>query len=147
MIKLVSVSAAALLFCSTAMAQDMSAQPPSQGTDAQTGTTTPDMGPTTPDSGTMSPDTGTATPMPDGSTSDPSMPQGSTATPDATTPMPDGSTSSPTMQDGTMGNPTDTTGNVTPPPPTTPKDYPLCSKTVQDSCMNPSEAPKGKKRR
>src|SRR3546814_4300854 len=71
MIKLVSVSAAALLFCSTAMAQDMSAQPPSQGTDAQTGTTTPDMGPTTPDSGTMSPDTGTATPMPDGSTSDP----------------------------------------------------------------------------
>src|SRR3546814_1105401 len=95
-----------------------------------------------PDSGTMSPDRGTATPMPDGSTSDPSMPQGSTTTPDATTPMPDGSTSSPTMQDGTMGNPTDTTGNVTPPPPTTPKDYPLCSKTVQYSCMNPSEAPK-----
>src|SRR3546814_18918905 len=75
------------------------------------------------------------------------MPQGSTTTPNATTPMPDGSTSSPTMQDGTMGNPTDTTGNVTPPPPTTPKEYPLCSKTVQDSCMNPSEAPKGKKRR
>ncbi|MCP1469803.1 hypothetical protein J3E64_001485 [Sphingobium sp. OAS761] len=26
------------------------------------------------------------------------------------------------------------------PPPTEAKDYPLCSKTVQDSCINPGEA-------
>src|SRR3546814_19737040 len=107
MIKLVSVSAAALLFCNTAMAQDMSAQPPSQGTDAQTGTTTPDMGPTTPDSGTMSPATGTATPLPDGSTSDPSMPPWSTPTPAATTPLPYASTSPPTIHYCTICHPPD----------------------------------------
>lgn len=34
-----------------------------------------------------------------------------------------------------------------PPPPAPRTDYPVCSKTVQDSCINPSEARKAKRRR
>jgi hypothetical protein len=40
---------------------------------------------------------------------------------------------------GSSANPVEVGGNATPPPPT-PKDYPVCSKTVQDSCVNPGEA-------
>jgi len=46
---------------------------------------------------------------------------------------------------GSPRNPVVVGGNVTPPPPT-PQDYPLCSRTVQDSCRNPGEAPRGKRR-
>jgi hypothetical protein len=33
------------------------------------------------------------------------------------------------------------------PPPAEAKDYPVCSRTVQDSCINPGEAGKSRKRR
>jgi hypothetical protein len=46
---------------------------------------------------------------------------------------------------GSSANPVTVGGNVTPPP-ATPQDYPVCSKTVQDSCINPGEA-KRKSRR
>ncbi|WP_445326815.1 Fe-S oxidoreductase [Sphingobium sp. AN558] len=39
---------------------------------------------------------------------------------------------------GTSANPVTVGGNVTPPP-TEAKDYPVCSKTVQDSCINRGE--------
>ena len=48
----------------------------------------------------------------------------------------------PNAPEGTQANPTVIGGNAESPP--APKDfYPLCSKTLKDSCMNPSEAPKG----
>jgi hypothetical protein len=40
---------------------------------------------------------------------------------------------------GSAANPVVMGGNVTPPPPG-PRDVPICSKTVTDSCMNPSQA-------
>ncbi|MDZ7895825.1 MAG: hypothetical protein U5M50_13210 [Sphingobium sp.] len=47
---------------------------------------------------------------------------------------------------GSPQNPVVVGGNMTAPPPA-PKDYPMCSKTVQDSCQNPGEGPRrGKKR-
>jgi hypothetical protein len=45
---------------------------------------------------------------------------------------------------GSSANPVTVGGNVTPPP-ATPQDYPKCSKTVQDSCINPGEAKRSKK--
>ncbi|HWV12217.1 MAG TPA: Fe-S oxidoreductase [Sphingobium sp.] len=47
---------------------------------------------------------------------------------------------------GSPANPVTVGGNMTPPP-AGGKDYPLCSRTVQDSCINPSEAPRSKKMR
>lgn len=45
---------------------------------------------------------------------------------------------------GSASNPVTVGGNVTPPP-TEAKDYPVCSKSVQDSCINPGE--RGRKKR
>lgn len=45
---------------------------------------------------------------------------------------------------GSSANPVTVGGNMTPPPAEA-KDYPLCSKTVQDSCINPGEARRMKK--
>lgn len=42
---------------------------------------------------------------------------------------------------GSAENPVTVGGNMTPPP-TEAKVYPLCSRTVQDSCINPGEAHK-----
>lgn len=42
---------------------------------------------------------------------------------------------------GTAANPVTIGGNMTPPP-AGGKNYPLCSRTVQDSCVNPGEAGK-----
>lgn len=39
---------------------------------------------------------------------------------------------------GSAANPVVMGGNMTAPP-TTPKDYPLCTRTIQDSCVNPGE--------
>jgi hypothetical protein len=47
---------------------------------------------------------------------------------------------------GSASNPVTVGGNMTPPPAEA-KDYPLCSRTVQDSCINPGEAGKSRKRR
>ena len=47
---------------------------------------------------------------------------------------------------GSSANPVTVGGNMTPPP-AGGKDYPLCSRTVQDSCINPGEAPRSKKAR
>ena len=53
---------------------------------------------------------------------------------------------SPAAPVGSSANPVVVGGNVTPPP--APKaDYPLCSKTIQDSCINPGEAKRKVRRR
>ncbi|KEQ54925.1 hypothetical protein BV95_00838 [Sphingobium chlorophenolicum] len=46
---------------------------------------------------------------------------------------------------GSSANPATVGGNMTPPP-AEQKDYPLCSKTVQDSCINRGEAGKSKRK-
>jgi hypothetical protein len=61
-------------------------------------------------------------------------------------PAPADAPSDPTAPVGSSGNPVEVGGNVTPPPAEA-KDYPLCSKAVQDSCINPSEAKRAKKHR
>lgn len=48
----------------------------------------------------------------------------------------------PTAPVGSASNPVVVGGNMTAPPPA-PKDYPLCTKTITDSCVNPGQAPKG----
>lgn len=58
-------------------------------------------------------------------------------------PAPAGAPSDPSAPVGSAENPVKVGGNMTPPP-TEAKQYPLCSKTVQDSCMNPGEAKKAK---
>lgn len=54
-------------------------------------------------------------------------------------PAPADAAKDPAAPVGSSANPVTVGGNVTPPP-TEAKDYPVCSKTVQDSCINPGEA-------
>jgi hypothetical protein len=42
---------------------------------------------------------------------------------------------------GSAANPMVAGGNMTAPPAEAHKEYPLCSKTVKDECINPSQAP------
>lgn len=110
----------------TAIAQgapDNMAQPP---TPAMPGTAGEGATPATPadpnagqPTGAVPPDTGMAPASP-GVAQDPTAPMGSSA------------------------NPVTVGGNMTPPP-AGGKDYPLCSRTVQDSCINPGEAPRSKR--
>lgn len=59
-----------------------------------------------------------------------------------------GTTPDPAAPVGSPANPAVVGGNMTPPPPASAmKDYPLCSRSVQDSCINPGEARKMKKRK
>ncbi|HEX7742569.1 MAG TPA: hypothetical protein VF442_09085 [Sphingobium sp.] len=55
------------------------------------------------------------------------------------TPAPAGVPQDPAAPVGSSANPVTVGGNMTPPP-AEKKDYPLCSRTVQDSCINPGEA-------
>lgn len=61
-------------------------------------------------------------------------------------PAPAGVPQDPTAPVGSSANPVTMGGNMTPPP-AGGKGYPLCSETVQDSCINPGEARKARKRR
>lgn len=60
-------------------------------------------------------------------------------------PAPAGVPNDPSAPVGSSSNPVTVGGNMTPPP-TEAKDYPVCTRTVQDSCVNRGEAPKGRKR-
>jgi len=51
----------------------------------------------------------------------------------------------PTAPVGSPDNPVVVGGNMTAPP-ATPKNYPKCSKTITDSCINPGEARKMRRR-
>ncbi|MCE7797038.1 Fe-S oxidoreductase [Sphingobium sufflavum] len=51
----------------------------------------------------------------------------------------------PTAPVGSAANPVVVGGNLTAPP-AAPKDYPVCTKTITDSCVNRSEAGKARKR-
>lgn len=93
------------------------------------------------------PSPGTAMPPP-GADPNAGQPMGAVPADPGMAPAPAGVPSDPAAPVGSSENPVKVGGNMTPPP-TEAKEYPLCSKTVQDSCMNPGEAKraKAKKRR
>ncbi|WP_255325611.1 Fe-S oxidoreductase [Sphingobium sp. 15-1] len=131
-----------------AIAQDVPAsQPPA--TDAPP---PPDQGatpatPATPADPAMSP-AAPATPATPPPGADPNAGQPTGAVPPDTgmRPAPAGVPHDPSAPVGSSANPATVGGNMTPPP-TEQKDYPLCSKTVQDSCINPGEASRSARKR
>jgi len=132
-----------------AIAQDMpaSTQPPETGAPPppeQGATPATPATPADPGAASASPAT-PATPPP---AADPNAGQPMGAVPPETgmQPAPAGVPHDPSAPVGTSANPATVGGNMTPPP-TEQKDYPLCSKTVQDSCINRSEAPKSMRKR
>ena len=134
---------------SVAIAQDTPAtttQTPAEGTQAEPAMPATPATPATP----ADPQTGTsampATPATPATGADPNagQPTGSVPTDSGMQPAPAGVPQDPAAPVGSSANPVTMGGNMTPPP-TEAKDYPLCSRTVQDSCINPGEA-KGRKR-
>ncbi|WP_081764216.1 Fe-S oxidoreductase [Sphingobium sp. Ant17] len=112
---------------SAAIAQQM---PASQAPgDAMTPPTDPSMGP----------------PPPPANDPNAGMPTGAVPSDPGMMPATPGAPNDPTAPMGSSSNPVTVGGNMTPPPAEA-KDYPVCSKTVQDSCVNPSEARKMRKR-
>jgi hypothetical protein len=87
-----------------------------------------------------------ATPATPATPADPNAGQPTGAVPPSAgmTPAPAGVPTDPTAPVGSSANPVTVGGNMTPPP-AGGKDYPLCSRTVQDSCINPGEAPRSKR--
>ncbi len=73
------------------------------------------------------------------------MPTGAVPADPGMDPAPAGVPNDPAAPVGSAANPVTVGGNMTPPPAEA-KDYPVCSKTVQDSCINPSEARKARRR-
>lgn len=80
--------------------------------------------------------------------SDPNAGQPAGAVPPDTgmVPAPAGVPRDPSAPVGSDANPVTVGGNMTPPPTET-KQYPVCSRTVQDSCVNPGEGRRGRMRR
>ncbi|QDC36798.1 Fe-S oxidoreductase [Sphingobium fuliginis] len=135
-----------------AIAQDMpaSAQPPVADTPPppeQGATPATPATPAEPGATPASPAT-PATPATPPPAADPNAGQPTGAVPPDTgmQPAPAGVPRDPSAPVGTSANPATVGGNMTPPP-TEQKDYPLCSRTVQDSCINRSEAPKSMRKR
>lgn len=92
------------------------------------------------------PGTSAATPATPATPADPNAGQPTGAVPPETgmAPAPAGVPQDSTAPVGSSANPVTVGGNMTPPPAAA-KDYPLCSRTVQDSCINPGEARAAKK--
>lgn len=90
--------------------------------------------------------TDAATPASPATAADPNAGQPTGEVPADTGMMPatPGMPKDPAAPVGSAANPVTVGGNMTPPP-AGGKDYPLCSRTVQDSCINPGEAPRSKK--
>lgn len=125
-----SVAALGLLTATSAMAQE-APPPPNDMGDAQM----PQTPPATPPS--------TSPPAPDPNAG---QPIGEVPPTTGMTAAPAGTPQDPSAPVGSSANPVTVGGNATPPP-AAQTDYPLCSKAVQDSCINPGEAKKSRKRR
>lgn len=119
-----------------AVAQDMpaSTQPPATDT------------PPLPDQGAAPAAPATPATPPPGADPNAGQPTGAVPPDTGMKPAPADAPKDPTAPVGSSGNPVTVGGNMTPPP-TEKKDYPLCSRTVQDSCINPSEARKSMRKR
>ncbi|UZW56465.1 Fe-S oxidoreductase [Sphingobium sp. JS3065] len=127
-----------------AIAQDMpaSAQPPATDAPPPPGQGATPATPASPAEPGTAPAT-PATPAAPPPAADPNAGQPTGAVPPNTgmQPAPAGVPRDPSAPVGTSANPATVGGNMTPPP-TEQKEYPLCSKTVQDSCINRGEARK-----
>lgn len=143
--KSIMLAGAAMLGFSTVMtgaaiAQDMSApaaQPPGDAA------TPPDQAaPPPPPAGEAPPPPGAGAPPPP-PPSDPNagQPTGAVPADPGMVPAPAGAPRDPNAPVGSAANPVQMGGNMTPPPAEA-KDYPVCSKGVQDSCINPGDARK-----
>jgi hypothetical protein len=145
------MASAALLSVSTigmAVAQDApAAQPPAATNAPPTGSDPSAMPaqPANPGMGTPGTPGSPAMPSPP---ADPNAGQPTGAVPPETgmVPAPADAPRDPAAPVGSANNPVTVGGNMTPPPTET-KDYPVCSRTVQDSCINPGEARKARARR
>ncbi|MBH1991807.1 MAG: Fe-S oxidoreductase [Sphingomonadaceae bacterium] len=84
-------------------------------------------------------------PPPPGADPNAGQPTGAVPADPGMVPAPAGVPKDPAAPVGSSANPVTVGGNATPPPAEA-KDYPVCSKTVQDSCINRSEARKGRRR-
>ncbi len=138
----IMLAGAAMLAFTTgavAIAQDATgttSQPPEAGASPAGSSATP-ADPATP-----------ANPATPSSSPDPNAAQPTGAVPPTTgmAPAPAGVPQDPAAPVGSSANPVTVGGNMTPPPAGR-QDYPVCSRTVQDSCINPGEARKARKRR
>lgn len=146
--KKIFLAGAALLSFSAisgiAVAQDMgtpAAQPPAGGMAAPAA----DPAAPPPAGGMAAPATDPAAPPP---AADPNsnQPTGSAPTGPGMAPVPAGTPGNSASPMGSSTSPAMAGGTMTPAP-TEAKDYPVCSKTVQDSCINRGEAGKMRKRR
>lgn len=88
---------------------------------------------------------GPATAMPPAADPNAGQPTGAVPADTGMAPAPADAPKDPTAPVGTSANPVTVGGNVTPPPAEA-KDYPVCSKTVQDSCINPGEGARKSRR-
>lgn len=144
----IMLAGAAMLAFTTgavAIAQDTSgtmSQPPEAGaTPAEPAT------PATPADPGVSPATPATSATPStGADPNASQPTGAVPPSSGMAPAPAGVPQDPSAPVGSSANPVTVGGNMTPPP-AGGKDYPVCSRTVQDSCINPGEARKTRKRR
>lgn len=146
------MASAALLSISTiasmAVAQDApTAQPPADASAPPAGGDPSAMPAQPADPGMGTPGTPGSPAMPS-PPADPNAGQPTGAVPPDTgmVPAPAGAPRDPAAPVGSANNPVTVGGNMTPPPAEM-KDYPVCSRTVQDSCINPGEARKGRARR
>ncbi len=126
-------------------AQDMmppGSQPPG---DAMTPPSDPSM-PTPPANPSTDMPAGPDSTMPPPADPNASLPTGEVPSNPGMAPAPAPSTMprDPAAPVGSSANPVTMGGNMTPPPTET-KDYPVCSRTVQDSCVNRGEARKMRK--
>lgn len=143
----------------TAVGQDMPAPaaqppggtmtPPEQPAPADPAATPPSApvapaAPAEPSAAPAAPATPTPPPPPQG---DPNagQPKGAVPADTGMEPAPAGVPKDPAAPIGSASNPVTVGGNMTPAP-TEAKDYPTCTRTVQDSCVNRGEAPKSRKR-
>lgn len=91
-------------------------------------------------------DPGASPAMPPASDPNAGQPTGAVPPETGMVPAPAGVPRDPSAPVGSDANPVTVGGNMTPPPTET-KAYPVCSRTVQDSCVNPGEARKARKPR
>ncbi|WP_420146035.1 Fe-S oxidoreductase [Sphingobium sp.] len=140
--KSIILASAALLGVSSlgtmAIAQDAAApgnQPPAA--DAMTSVPAPATPPATPQAA-----------QPSSPQADPNagVPTGAVPADPGMVPAPADVPHDPAAPVGSSENPVTVGGNVTPPP-TEAKDYPTCTRAVQDSCINRGEAPKAARKR
>lgn len=141
--KSLMLAGAAMLTLTTGLTGVAVAQMPPPPTQAPATQPMPPAGSAMPPAGDSAPTPAPPASPPPGADPNAAQPTGAVPADSGMVPAPAGAPRDPTAPVGSSENPVKVGGNMTPPP-TEAKEYPLCSKTVQDSCMNPGEAKKAK---